>query len=421
MNFFKHISFLKEVLRHSITAFGGPQVAVSLMQHRFVEKRKDLTTEELLEYNGFCQLLPGASSTQTIVLVGYKIGGFPLAVLTLLVWAAPAILLMTLFALLYSQFAFGDVLQSFKLLQPMTIGFIASATLFMYRKAINNHITQWIFVITVMLTFVGFKTPWTIPLLIIGSGVATNFSSKRFPDKVTSSISIKWLSLIVFVVLFLFAGFFSEQSSRHHWKHNKIYNLFEMNYRFGSLVFGGGDVLIPMMYEQYVTRPQSTRIIESKRDVVHLSKEDFMTGSGLVRVVPGPIFSISSFMGAAALKENGVHQQIVGAIIAATGIFLPSFLIVLFFFPIWQHLKQYAIIFRSLEGIYASIVGIMLGATLYLSNDIAIDLAQKPIANTLVYLAVGISTFYLLFRQKLAPQWIALSCLLLGYLIKTWM
>jgi hypothetical protein len=63
----------------------------------------------------------------------------------------------------------------------------------------------------------------------------------------------------------------------------------------------------------------------------------------------------------------------------------------------------------------------MLGATLYLSNDIAIDLAQKPIANTLVYLAVGISTFYLLFRQKLAPQWIALSCLLLGYLIKTWM
>ena len=154
--------------------------------------------------------------------------------------------------------------------------------------------------------------------------------------------------------------------------------------------------------------------------LVLYTKEEFMTGSGLVRVVPGPIFSVSSFMGATALKENGILQQIVGAIIAATGIFLPSFLIVLFFFPIWQHLKQYAIIFRSLEGIYASIVGIMLGATLYLSNDIAIDLAQKPITNTLVYLAVGITTFYLLFRQKLAPQWIALSCLLLGYLIKTW-
>jgi chromate transporter len=96
LKYLRHISFLKAVLIHSITAFGGPQVAVALMQYRFVEKRRDLTQEELLEYNAFCQLLPGASSTQTIVLVGFKRGGVLLALLTLLVWMLPAVILIGL-------------------------------------------------------------------------------------------------------------------------------------------------------------------------------------------------------------------------------------------------------------------------------------------------------------------------------------
>jgi len=71
----RHIPFLRAVLSYSMTAFGGPQVAVALMQNRFVQKRKDVTSEELLEYNAFCQLLPGASATQTITLIAYKRGG----------------------------------------------------------------------------------------------------------------------------------------------------------------------------------------------------------------------------------------------------------------------------------------------------------------------------------------------------------
>lgn len=70
----RHIPFLTAVLKHSITAFGGPQVHLGLMHNRFVEKRKDITSEELMEYNAFCQLLPGASSTQTIILVAFKRG-----------------------------------------------------------------------------------------------------------------------------------------------------------------------------------------------------------------------------------------------------------------------------------------------------------------------------------------------------------
>src|SRR5436190_12982113 len=79
---------------HSITAFGGPQGHLGMMMKTFVHRRKDLTEKELLDFDSFCQLLPGASSTQTLTLIGYKRGGIPLAIMTLVIWILPACLLM---------------------------------------------------------------------------------------------------------------------------------------------------------------------------------------------------------------------------------------------------------------------------------------------------------------------------------------
>src|SRR5919112_624548 len=90
----RHIPFLKAVFLHSISAFGGPQGHFGMMLKTFVHHRRDITEQELLEYNAFCQMLPGASSTQTLTLIGYKRGGIPLAILTLLIWIFPACLLM---------------------------------------------------------------------------------------------------------------------------------------------------------------------------------------------------------------------------------------------------------------------------------------------------------------------------------------
>src|SRR5581483_817853 len=94
----RHISFLKAVFLHSITAFGGPQGHLGMMLKTFVRQRNDITEQELLDYNAFCNLLPGASSTQVLTLIGYKRGGIPLAVLTLLIWIFPACFLMGLFS-----------------------------------------------------------------------------------------------------------------------------------------------------------------------------------------------------------------------------------------------------------------------------------------------------------------------------------
>jgi len=413
----RHIPFLTAVLKHSITAFGGPQVHLGLMQHRFVEQRKDITSEELMEYNAFCQLLPGASSTQTIILVAYKRGGTALAFLTLLIWILPATILMAMVAIAYSYFDMRAGLKAFILIQPMAIGFIASATILLYKKAINSLITKIIFLVTAVLIFLAFKSPWTIPVIILLAGMATNFSQKRIPTDGAAPKSIKWGGLFLFIFLFLAAGIVSEEATVKNWKQHKTINLFENNYRFGSFVFGGGDVLIPMMYEQYVARPNSDRIKKNKRDVLKISKEAFLTGAGIVRAMPGPVFSVASYTSAIALKDKGLSVQLTGAIIGSLGIFLPSFFIVLFFFPIWQNLKKYAIFYRSLEGIYAAVVGIMLGATLYFIKDISIEMETFSLFKILSYIFVLLTSTYLIYTQKVAAQWIVLSTIGLGFLL----
>ena len=417
MYLLRHIPFLKAVFQHSLTAFGGPQVHVGLLQHRFVTQRKDISSEELMEYNAFCQLLPGASSTQTVVLIAFKRGGFSLAWITLLIWILPASSFMASLAIAYTHFDLQPLLKSLHLLQPMVIGFIASATYLLYQKAIRNTITLFVFIAAGLLTIIGFKTPWTIPVVIILAGIVTNFSNKRIPDQGAAPKKIKWIHLHLFLFFFMAAGFLSEQSTRQNWEQRKVFNLFENNYRFGSFVFGGGDVLIPMMYEQYVTRPNTERIKESKRDVLKLDRAAFLTGSGIVRAIPGPIFSIASFTGALALAEKGIGGQVLGAIVASIGVFLPSFFIVLFFFPIWQKLKKYALFYRSLEGIYAAVVGIMLGATLYLLKDILFDLGHLSTVNIGLYLLVFSATAILLVRYKLSPQWVVMGTILLGAIL----
>ena len=252
--------------------------------------------------------------------------------------------------------------------------------------------------------------------MIILAGIATNFSKKRIPNDGAAPKKIKWSGFIIFTVLFIVAGFISEEASRQNWTYRKAFNLFENNYRFGSMVFGGGDVLMPMMYEQYVARPNSEHVKKTKREVLKISKEAFLTGSGIVRAMPGPVFSVASFTGALLLKDKGMTWQIAGAFIGSIGIFLPSFFIVLFFFPIWQNLKKYAIFYRSLEGIYAAVVGIMLGATLYFIKDIVVEVDQFTTINLISYVFVFVTSTYLIYQHKLASQWMVLLTIGLGYL-----
>ena len=145
----------------------------------------------------------------------------------------------------------------------MAIGFIAYSALRTFKIAVHNTITRVIVVIATVATFLAFKTPWVFPILIVIAGIATNFSDKRIPQKGIPPKQVKWGNLLIFLVLFGIAGYLSETATKQNWENRKVFNLFENNYRFGSLVFGGADVLMPLMYEQYVTRPQSKELLKT--------------------------------------------------------------------------------------------------------------------------------------------------------------
>jgi chromate transporter len=169
-----------------------------------------------------------------------------------------------------------------------------------------------------------------------------------------------------------------------------------------------------MMYEQYSVRPE---IIKQKRpeatgNIIEIDKDDMITGMGIVRAMPGPVFSIAAFTGGMALKKEGQYLQVLGCIIGSVAIFLPSALLVLFFFPIWNNLKKFAAVYRSLEGINAAVVGIMIASTLYIMKDISLVGAN---ANSLINIAVIVATFLLLQFTKIAAPFIVVVCLLLGY------
>lgn len=410
----RHTQFLKAVFLHSITAFGGPQGHIGMVLKTFVDKRKDISKEELMEYTSFCQLLPGASSTQTLTLIGYKRGGVKLAVLTLIIWILPACTLMGGLSFIVAGIKKDDIQSNiFQFIQPMAIGFLVYATVKAFQISINNLITKVIMLSAVAGTFFFFKTPWIIPVLIVLGGCATNISNKRIPEKESvKPRQIKWTNIWLFVLIFMVAGILSETARKQNWENKKQFNLFENFYRFGSFVFGGGDVLIPLMLDQYVARPTSEKIQKKNPDILKIEKEELLTGAGIVRAIPGPVFSIASFIGGTVLKKEGTKIQVLGCLIGSIAIFLPSALLVLFFFPVWQQLKKFVVVFRSLEGINAAVVGIMMAAVLYLVRDVSFISFN---AHSLLNIGVILGTFLALRLTKTPPPVIVLLCLIIGW------
>lgn len=396
----RHIPFLKVVFLHSLTAYGGPQMHLIRMHKLFVKDKKYLSEEELMELNAFVQLLPGASSSQTITLIGYKRGGASLATLTLLIWILPACVLMGSLSF-FLQYFDNQILvkKLFTFIQPMAVGFFAYSAFQSFKLFIKHQATLFIMAGAMLVTLF-IKSPWVFPILIIIGGFISNFSDKRIPTPEGKPKPIKWANLWVFVIIFILAGIISEYARVHNLPYRRPLNLFENFYRFGSLVFGGGGVLIPMMFEQYVQRAKTK----------YITPQDFLTGTGMVQAFPGPIFSIASFIGGMVLKQQGPFIQVLGCIIGAVAIFLPSLLLVLFFFPVWNLLKKHVIVFRAMEGINAVVVGIMWGATFLLFLSISAPFNWQSLVALII-------TFCLLQFSKIPSPIVVVLFLLVGLLL----
>jgi chromate transporter len=406
------IPFLKSVFLYSFTAFGGPQGHMGMMVKTFVQKRKDLTEDELLEYNAFCQMLPGPSSTQTVMLIAMKRGGVPLAILTLLLWVFPAAFIMGAFSFLIFYFNTGVEqgnkmipINLFSYIQPMSVGFVCYAAAKMMHTSVKYMATSAIMLGSLVATLF-INSPWVFPCLLIISGTISNFSNNRIPSPHHKPKKINWMHLWVFGVIFIIAGVLSELANNQNWAHAEVYHLFENFYRFGSIVFGGGQGLLPMMLYQFVSRPQAQLITSGQ----------LLTGYGMVQAVPGPVFSVCSFVGGVAMSQYGVMWQMAGCIIATTAVFLPSTLLLFFLFPVYENLKHHVIIFRALEGFNAAVVGIIWASGLILFRSIAFDNSDHSLAFQWHNLVIVIITFSLLYFSKIPAPLIVVGWLLLGWI-----
>jgi len=411
----KHFHFLKSVLVFSLSAFGGPQGQFGMMVKTFVEKEKYISLPDLLNLNAFCQLLPGATATQTVSLLGYRQGGFWLAFLTLLLWTTPAVIFMSALSFVFSSDN-SNLIFRLRFVQPMALGFLAFAAIKTYALIVSR-LQVFVVVFSSLITFYLFKTPWVFPVVLLFGGLWGSFSSS---DQQTPATPIfkrpNFLPLFVFAILFVLAGFFSETARKKSWENRTPYNVFENMYRFGSIVFGGADVLIPVMYNQYVVRPETDRIKRTNKDAIRIERNSFLSAAGVVRAIPGPAFSISAFIGGMAMNDRGWAYQVLGCFLAATGIFLPTFLLSVFFYPFWETAQQYNRVKATMVGINAAVVGIMTASIVYLFRDTVVPFLGKAPIDIFLFFAVFSITFFLLYRTKVSAPLIAAGCLLLGFL-----
>lgn len=409
---------MKSVFFHAISAFGGPQGHFGMMHRTFVKGRRDVTEQELFDLNAFCQLLPGASSTQILTLIGYKRGGLRLALLTTLIWILPATVLMGALSFLVGHLDTSEKhYDLFRFVQPMAVGFLAFSAIRAVRLNGTTPLNVGIASVTTVVTLLAFRSPWVFPVIMILSGLLSVLLLNNKVEGIqTRPRSIKWGNIIIFLGLFIISGVLSETARKQDWPNRKVFNLIETHYRFGSIVFGGGDVLIPLMYEQYVVRPEAPRVKERNPNVIRIEKEDFLTGAGMVRAIPGPVFSIASYVGGLGLSSMGIGMQFLGCVLGTLSMFLPSFLLVIFFYPVWNNLHRYELINRALKGINASVVGIMVASTLYLMKDLSVLGIIKGSIPGLLTAMVIVGTILTLAYTRLPAPFIAASCLILGWL-----
>ena len=346
------------------------------------------------------QVLPGPASTQTLVGIGYKVGGLKLALITFTIWILPSAALMTFAAITFGQMdqkeKFSEILEY---IQPIALGIVAFGAYNLSKRVLVSQLSVFLAVAAVIATLV-LKNAYVFPIGILIGGM---ISSALEAPKEETEIRVKLFSninrkkLIYFLGVLLLLALLGAVVNRTS-PFSLPIRLFENFYRNGIVIFGGGQVLVPLMFTEFVQMKQ------------YLHASGFLSGFAIQQALPGPTFSFTSYVGALSMKNFGYGStgQILGGAVAVLGINLPGLILVLFIVPFWEDLKRITRIKYSLAGINAVSVGFILAAFILLVMPIGLN-----------YLAIGtmIFTFLVLNFTRISPPFIVLAGLLLAYLI----
>jgi chromate transporter len=385
--------FLKDVAILAGTSIGGPQVHIGLFIERFVHRGKYLTEAEIMELYGLCQVLPGPTSTQTLTAISFRLGGTFVAYLALLIWISPAILVMIAAALSLSYLKAHNLSLDFiEYMVPVAIGFMARSAFMVSSRVIKGRQSTAIMMCAMVIAFF-YPSPFVSPALIIAGGLISGIS---FKNKVLAPegrgiriLGIQWVNVAVFWGILIVAALIGNITG---WLPIR---LFENFYRNGSMIFGGGNVLIPLMYSEFV---------EFKH---YLTEEEFLGGFALVQALPGPVFAFCGYIGALSMRNYGLDGQVLGGVVASIGIFLPGTLVLFFFIRLWNQLKRYRLVKASLLGINAAGAGLMVAATL---------LMLEPYAYEPSRMVTVLATIVVLYFRKVPSYVVILAGLAAGML-----
>ncbi|KAA0874226.1 chromate efflux transporter [Nitrincola tapanii] len=344
-------------LRLGLTSFGGPVAHIGFFRHEFVERRRWLDERAYADLVALCQFLPGPASSQVGMALGLMRSGHPGALAAWLGFTLPSALFMIFFALgvvYWSEALESGWLQGLKI---AALAVIVQALWGMARSLCPDgmRVSFMLFSACLMLIWPWLGMPVIILLIAALAGYLFKLSSAHPPAATDQAQTgrMGWSILGVFFALLILLPILAWVTSAD------LFLLFDSFYRAGSLVFGGGHVVLPLLQQE---------MVETGR----VSHEVFLAGYGAVQAMPGPLFTFAGYLGAASTSSLG---GVMGGMLALIAVFLPSYLLILAVLPAWQRLRTLDWIQSSLAGVNAAVVGLLLAAVY---QPVWITSVQRP-------------------------------------------
>jgi len=332
-------------LRLGLTSFGGPVAHIGYFHNEFVVRRKWIDERAYADLVALCQFLPGPASSQVGIGIGLSRAGLPGAIAAWTAFTMPSAIALILFG--YGVIQFGDAVGSGALhgLKVVAVAVVAQAVWTMARSLCPDAKRATLAVLATI-AVLAFSSPFVqVGVIVIGGLIGWAMLRSDAPmDHVDMGVSVKRSIAIAALALFFVALIGLPVLAATY--PSQTLDLVDSFYRSGSLVFGGGHVVLPLLQAEVV--PPGW-----------VSNDAFLAGYGAAQAVPGPLFTFAAFLGTVM---NGEPTGIDGALICLIAIFASSFLLVIGAMPFWDALRRIGAIQNALLGVNAAVVGLLLAA-----------------------------------------------------------
>lgn len=379
-------------LRLGLTSFGGPVAHLGFFREEFVTRRQWLSDRSYADLVALCQFLPGPASSQVGIALGFSRAGYSGALAAWVGFTLPSAVALILFAIGLSSVDNNLSHGALQGLKVVAVAVVAQAVWGMARGLCTD-----VKRITIMMlaTCGALLIPsiWSQVGLIILAGITGMVLFKPsqlaphepLPIQISRRTGGFWL--VLFFILLIGLPLATEAFS------NQTLSIVDAFYRAGSLVFGGGHVVLPLLQTEVVPTGW-------------VSEEVFLAGYGATQAMPGPLFTFAAFLGA---SMTSLPNGWTGGLIALIAIFVPSFLLVIGALPFWESLRQNLRMQSALGGINASVVGLLLAALYQPVWTSAILSAQD--------FALGLLALVALMFWKLPPWLVVIAGGLVGWVL----